>query len=582
MASVFKVTIVQYWLRDCWIGPDGRPCDKDTPGARFVKARKVPKGTPGGRKVKKKSGKWYARVPGSPKPIPLSTNKVAAQQMLADLVRKAELGKVGILDAFESHRRQPLADHLDDYRRDLEARGNDPRYVSLVHSRLIALCEGCNFRLLGELSASRVLDWLAEQRRKECPQELPAGPERFTRSAAAEALGMTPTAFRDAVKRLGLPATGKGPARRYPRATVEGVRDRLRRGSSVQTTNYYLSHLKSFCRWLVRDRRMAESPVAHLEAGNVEVDRRHDRRELTADELRHLLGKTQVSTRTFRGLTGRDRFVLYATACGTGFRAGALASLTPAHFDLDSPTATVALAARNNKSRKPRLQPLPADLVELLRDYLADRPANVPLWGGDWACKGEGAEMLRADLADAGIPYIIDSPDGPLYADFHALRHSYITALGRSGVDLRTAQELAGHSTPALTARYMHVRLHDMAGSVEKLPSILPADQGPHDQADALPASGTDGPGLSPVCTGFVQTADPGCDHVRRDEAEGRPGFRNEPDANLDPACTLRPNDTDRDGLRERGPSRIRTGDGGFAIRCLTAWLRGRNERCES
>src|SRR5437667_11467163 len=26
----------------------------------------------------------------------------------------------------------------------------------------------------------------------------------------------------------------------------------------------------------------------------------------------------------------------------------------------------------------------------------------------------------------------------------------------------------------------------------------------------------------------------------------------------------------------ERGPSRIRTGAGGFAIRCLTAWLRGR------
>ena len=26
----------------------------------------------------------------------------------------------------------------------------------------------------------------------------------------------------------------------------------------------------------------------------------------------------------------------------------------------------------------------------------------------------------------------------------------------------------------------------------------------------------------------------------------------------------------------ERGPSRIRTGDGGFAIHCLTAWLRGR------
>ena len=102
---------------------------------------------------------------------------------------------------------------------------------------------------------------------------------------------------------------------------MEAVRELVSKGRSVQTTNYYLSHLKSFCRWLVKDRRTGENPVAHLEAGNAEVDRRHDRRELTADELRALLAAARASTRTFRGLTGWDRFHLYATACGTGFRA---------------------------------------------------------------------------------------------------------------------------------------------------------------------------------------------------------------------------------------------------------------------
>ena len=63
-SSLFKVTVVQYWLHDCWVGPDGRPCGKETPGARFVRARKVPKGTPGAKKVKKKSTKWYGRAPG--------------------------------------------------------------------------------------------------------------------------------------------------------------------------------------------------------------------------------------------------------------------------------------------------------------------------------------------------------------------------------------------------------------------------------------------------------------------------------------------------------------------------------------
>jgi integrase/recombinase XerD len=36
-------------------------------------------------------------------------------------------------------------------------------------------------------------------------------------------------------------------------------------------------------------------------------------------------------------------------------------------------------------------------------------------------------------------------------ADFHSLRGLYITTLIMSGVDPKTAQELARHSTPTLT-----------------------------------------------------------------------------------------------------------------------------------
>ena len=100
--------------------------------------------------------------------------------------------------------------------------------------------------------------------------------------------------------------------------------------------------------------------------------------------------------------------------------------------------------------------------------------------------------MLREDLEAAGIPYAVEGPDGPLFADFHALRHTYLTLLGRGGVDLRTAQELAGHSTPTLTARYTHRRLYDLAGAVEKLPAFLPGPQVGTETA-ALRATGTEG-----------------------------------------------------------------------------------------
>src|ERR1700747_2910413 len=99
--------------------------------------------------------------------------------------------------------------------------------------------------------------------------------------------------------------------------------------------------------------------------------------------------------------------------------------------------------------------------------------------------------MVRLDLEQAGIPYAVEGPDGPLYADFHALRHTYLTLGGLAGIDLRTLQELAGHSTPMLTARYSHRRLHDLAGAVEKLPRFLP-DAQPGIEPQVLRATGTD------------------------------------------------------------------------------------------
>jgi Phage integrase family len=100
--------------------------------------------------------------------------------------------------------------------------------------------------------------------------------------------------------------------------------------------------------------------------------------------------------------------------------------------------------------------------------------------------------MLRRDLEAVCIPYSVEGPDGPEYADFHALRHTYLTMLGRNGVDLRTAQELAGHSKPELTARYSHRRLYDLAGAVDKLPNLVPPDAKPDADAIPLRLTGTD------------------------------------------------------------------------------------------
>ena len=94
--------------------------------------------------------------------------------------------------------------------------------------------------------------------------------------------------------------------------------------------------------------------------------------------------------------------------------------------------------------------------------------------------------MLRHDLKAAGIPYR-DSA-GRVF-DFHGLRHAYISAVVAGGASVKTAQELARHSTPTLTiGRYSHARLHDLVGALDALPKLTTAQA----RSEPTLATGTD------------------------------------------------------------------------------------------
>ena len=87
-----------------------------------------------------------------------------------------------------------------------------------------------------------------------------------------------------------------------------------------------------------------------------------------------------------------------------------------------------------------------------------------------WIAEAEGHERERREKSDV-LRY--RDRDG-CTADFHALRHSYITLLERSGVSPKLAQELARHSDIRLTMNvYTHAGLYDLAGAVDSLPSVL-------------------------------------------------------------------------------------------------------------
>ena len=473
---------------------EGRPHVRMKERGRAVLYRVSKDGT----KFLRPAKRWYIDVRdanGTVRRVKGFADLKATEQLAAELERKASRVRSGHTDPAEEHARRPLADHLKDYAAHLEAKGGTSKHVRLTIGRISALFAGCGFAFPKDMDAGNVSAWLNALRRDGAPIELPDG-DSFTPGDVAKLLGVGPSALARTLSRHQLAATGNGKARRLPRSTVEILVTNKAKGAGPTTANHYIRAVRGFTRWLVKAKRIGSDPLDTLHLLNEAVDVRRARRELTAEELRALLAGTRTSARTFRGLSGEDRFTLYLVAAGTGFRANALANLTPGDFDLDSQTVT--LAARFNKSRKLKVQPLPADVAEVLRPYLTGKPAGSPVWGGTWSSSSDGAEMLRRDLETIGIPYAVEGPDGPEYADFHALRHTFLTMLGRNGVDLRTAQELAGHSKPELTARYSHRRLYDLAGAVEKLPNLVPSK--PDATAGQLPLrlTGTDGAGAVP------------------------------------------------------------------------------------
>ena len=494
-----------------------------------------------GQKIKTKSKKWWGRYRdenGVERRVPLAVDKGAAQTMLNELVKKSERRAAGLEDPFEEHRRTPLAAHLADFRKFLEGKGNTEKHARQTCKRVQTIIDGCKFVRLSDVSPSAVVEWLKNER-------------------AAERIG-------------------------------------------IQSSNYYLGCIKSFLAWMVKDGRTDRNPLAHMSGMNANVDVRRERHSLPPDEFALLLEAARKG-KPRRNVTGQDRAMLYLLAANSGFRCSELASLTPESFDLTGDAPSVTVEAAYSKRRRQDTQPLPRDVLTALAEWLRGKPAQQRLWPGSWV--NHAAKMVKADLVAARAAWVgkAANPEekeqrqasaflafrdeaGRVF-DFHSLRHQYVSSLAAAGVHPKIAQTLARHSTITLTLdRYTHVGLYDLSASVNSL-SAIPVEV-PGAEANILRATGTEDRAVSEVPTVVPSGAQKGAVlpasttlRFAPDCTEGK-GKRKTPIAvTPQPGRTIRTKPhqdaPDCTTVEKRGPSRIRTGDGGFAIRCLTAWLRG-------
>ena len=367
--------------------------------------------------------------------------------------------------------RRPLAEHLADFRGFLQAKGRTEQHVNQTTRQIEAIAKACKAEQIAAL----------------------------TRAAVQTAIGE----MRDA-------------------------------GKSLRTCNSYLAAVKSFVRWLWKEKRTPDNALAGLSKYNEETDRRHERRELSEDELRWLLVTTEAEGKLNFKMDAETRTMAYRVALGSGFRTNELRTLTPASFHLNADPPTVTAAAAYSKRRRKDVQPIPEGLAERLQPWLANRPRDEQLF----RLPHNTSKMFQRDLAAARAAWITEAEEDPeeqerrtesdflkyqdaagRYADFYATRHTYIRGIVAGGASVKTAQELARHSTPVLTiGRYSHARLHDLTGALEALPDLQPEDR-PEDTTQIQRATGTDS--LLPANRQW-QAGETGRETAETDQSGGR------------------------------------------------------------
>lgn len=239
------------------------------------------------------------------------------------------------------------------------------------------------------------------------------------------------------------------------REQITGYMTQLKeKGLAAATIARKLAAIKAFYRFMTAEGYMDANPAEVVEAGTKGIKLPH---VLSEDEVVRLLNQPDITTAEgFRDRTMLE--VLYAT----GMRVSELINLTLERVDLNT-KYIIAFG----KGSKERIVPLGSVAAEFLQQYLEkvrpkltheDRNTNIVFlaFGGHELTRQRFWQIIRTYGRKANINKALTP---------HILRHSFATHLLDNGADLRSVQELLGHSDISTTQIYTHLtnkRLRDI------------------------------------------------------------------------------------------------------------------------
>jgi len=228
-----------------------------------------------------------------------------------------------------------------------------------------------------------------------------------------------------------------------------------RLGLAKVTIARKLSSVRGFFAFCLKQSLLGKDPSQGLSNPRRE---RHHPRVLNVDQALGLLESDQpASPRELRDLALAE--VLY----GSGLRISEALGLSIQDLDLGQACLRVL-----GKGGKERLVPLTPVGRRRLSRYLEHRQALDPAPGETALFLGDRGRKLQRRQASRIIDRLSAASGLPQRISPHVLRHSFATHMLEAGADLRSVQELLGHSRLSTTQRYTHITLQQIARTYDR------------------------------------------------------------------------------------------------------------------
>lgn len=231
---------------------------------------------------------------------------------------------------------------------------------------------------------------------------------------------------------------------------------RFRNGKKGNTIQRELSSIRSFYKYLIRQRLVSNNPAVDVKAPKTQkkLPKTCDTEQL--DQLLKAHPEDEI-------LITRD-LAMFELIYSSGLRLAELASLNLQDIDLTQRHMIVT-----GKGNKTRHLPVGRKAIQALEKWLINRSLLLKQQANEGALfiSSRGLRLSHRSIQQR-LNHLITRQSLGMHLSPHMLRHSFATHLLESSADLRAVQELLGHADISTTQIYTHLDFQHLAQVYDK------------------------------------------------------------------------------------------------------------------